>query len=75
MICNHINLGGRAFQIMAPALKCFKDGQKFLVMNIVIEFGGHESSGMKGNGVKVAVRGAGRKDGGQSIVGGICLND
>jgi hypothetical protein len=64
VICNHIDLGGRAFQIMAPALKRFEDGQKFLVVNIVVEFGGCESSGVESDGVKFAVQGMSREYGG-----------
>ena len=75
MICNHIYLGGRAFQIVTPALKRFKDGQKFLVVNIVVKFGRSESLGMESNGMQVAVRGISGKDGGQSIVGGVGLDD
>ena len=55
MISNYVSLGSGAFQIVAPMLEHFKDGQKFFVVNTVAKLSQGESLGMKCNRVKLAV--------------------
>lgn len=48
VIYNYIDGKGRAFQVMSPDLKCFKDSKEFLVMSVVVKLGRIESTGIEG---------------------------
>ena len=41
---------------MTPYLKSFKNGKQFLVVDIVVEFGGHKGVGVESTGVDFIVR-------------------
>ena len=44
-----------AFQVVAPVLEGLDDGEKFLVVDVVVEFGGGHRPRMKGNGSEVTI--------------------
>lgn len=44
---DHINQNTSSFQVMLPSPKGFVNGQEFLVMSIVVQFGGVQSLGVK----------------------------
>ena len=54
---------------MSPNLESFENGEQFLVVDIVVEFGGCEGAGMESNGVDFIVcqRDHG-EDGGEGVV-------
>jgi hypothetical protein len=55
MICHHVNWRSRAFEIMSPDSECFKDGQEFFVVGVVVQFGDAQGSGMECNGMNMSV--------------------
>jgi hypothetical protein len=56
-------------------LKGFENGQKFLIMSVIIEFCGVEGAGMESDWMDFSIRGVDRENGGKSVVGGISLKD
>ena len=56
MVCDNIDWGRSSFEVMAPGLERFEDGQEFLVMHIVVEFQGREGSRMKSYRVDLIVQ-------------------
>ena len=64
MVCDDVDWGQSSFEVVAPGLEHFKDGQELLVVYIVVQFQGRESSRVKSYGVDLVVqRVNGRKDG------------
>ena len=52
-----------------PYLKGFENGKQFLVMDIIVEFGGRKGVGVESNGVDFIVcQGYCGEDGGEGIV-------
>ena len=47
MVHDNVNQSQRPFQVVSSTLECFKDGQEFFVMDVVIQFCGVESLGVK----------------------------
>ena len=61
--------------MMTPYLKSFENGKQFLVVDIIVEFGGHEGAGVESNGVDFIVhQGYHGGDGGKGIVQHICFD-
>ena len=56
MVRHHVNRSRRSLGVVAPYLKSFKNGEQFLVMDIVVEFGGRKGAGVESNGVDFIVR-------------------
>jgi hypothetical protein len=55
VVGDNVNRKRSTFKIMSPSLKGFKDSQKFLVVDIVVEFGRSECTGVKSNRVEFAI--------------------
>ena len=53
MVHHHVNWSWRSLEVVAPYLKSFKNGEQFLVMDIVVEFGGRKGVGVESNGVDI----------------------
>ena len=54
---------------MMPYLESFKNGEQFLVMDIVVEYGGHKGVGVESNGVDFIVHwGYHGEDGSEGVV-------
>jgi hypothetical protein len=60
---------------MSPDLECFKDGQEFFVVGVVVQFGDAQGSGMECNGVNMSTQRNSGKDCSYSVVGGVRFND
>ena len=75
MVSNDINREDRTFQVMPPHLESLEDGEKFLVMDIVIQFCRSESAGMESNGVEFGIGSEDGKDSSKSVVRGIGFHD
>jgi hypothetical protein len=71
MVCHHIDRRSRAFEVMSPDSECFKNGQEFFVMGVVVQFGDAQGSGMECNGMNMSVWRNSGKDCGYSVVGGV----
>ena len=58
-----------------PNFESFKNGKQFLVMDIIVEFGGCEGAGMESNGVDITVYwGDCGEDGGEGVVQCVCFD-
>ena len=75
MVSDHINGVRGSFEVMSPNLKSRVDGQEFFVMSVVVQFGWGKGTGVKRDRVDVHVRSLCGEDCGNSVVGGISLND
>ena len=56
MVHHHINRSWRSLKVVAPYLKSFENGEQFLVVDIVVEFGRRKGVGVESNGVDFIVR-------------------
>ena len=69
MVPHHINWSWRSLEVVVPYLKSFENGKQFLVVDIVVEFGGCKGAGVESNGVDFIVRrGYHGEDGSKGIV-------
>jgi len=75
MICHHVYWRSGAFEVMSPDLECFKDGQEFFVMGVVVQFGDAQGLGMECNRVNMSIQRNSGKDCSYSVVRGIHFND
>ena len=71
MICDHVDQSTGTFEEVSPDMEGLKDCEQFFVMGVIIEFQGTEGAGMESHGVDFTGIGLVRKDGTQSIIGGI----
>ena len=71
VVCYNINDGSRTFEVVSPDLERFEDGVEFLVMNVVVEFGGIEFSEVECHQVYFACFELNGQDGGKDIVGSV----
>jgi len=55
VIGNDVYRKGGTVQIVAPDAESFKDGEEFLVVNIVVELRGIEGAGVEGDWVDFSV--------------------
>ena len=75
MVRHHVNRSQRSLEVVAPYLKSFKNGKQFLVMDIVVEFGGHKGAGVESTGVDFIVHWRYHgEDGGKGVVQRICFD-
>ena len=44
VVGNNVNQGSGTFQVMVPGPECFKDGEQFLVMGVIIQLWGCQSA-------------------------------
>ena len=44
MVSDNVNWSTRTFEVMPPSLEHFEDGEEFLVMSVVVEFGAGEGA-------------------------------
>ena len=56
VVCDDVDWGWSSFEVVAPGLERFEDGQEFFVVHIVVQFWGRESSRVKGYRVGLVVR-------------------
>ena len=56
VVCDDVDWGQSFLKVVAPGLECFKDGQEFLVVYIVVQFRGGESLRVESYGVDLVVR-------------------
>ena len=75
MVSNDINREGGTFQVMPPRLESLEDGEKFLVVDVVIQFCGSESAGMESDGMEFGIGSEDRKDSSKSVVRGVGFHD
>ena len=75
MVGNDINRKGGTFQVMPPCLESLEDGEKFLVVDVVIQFCRSESAGMESNGVEFRIGSEDGKDSSKSVVRGVGFHD
>jgi hypothetical protein len=71
VVCDNVDRKVGTFEIMPPMRKSVEDGQKLLVMRVVVEFGQLQRPGPKHNRVDFAVVASNGKDGGDGIVGSV----
>jgi len=71
MVSDDVDVVLRTFEVMAPDLEAFEDGQEFLVMSIIILLGVHEGTGVETYRMDLAIRGKGRNNTCKGIVQGI----
>ena len=74
MISDNIDAVLRTFEVMAPDLEAFEDGEEFLVMSIVILLGVCEGMGMETYRMDLAIRGKRRNDTCKGVVRGVGLD-
>ena len=75
MVSHHVNQSQRSLKVMTSYLKSFKNGEQFLVMDIVDEFRGCKGAGVESNGVDFIVhQGYHGEDGSKSVVQCIHFN-
>ena len=75
MVHHHVNQSWRSLKVVAPYLKSFENGKQFLVVDIVVEFGGHKGAGVESNGVDFIVRQRYHgEDGSKGIVQCVCFD-
>ena len=75
MVCHHINQSWRSLKVVAPYLKSFEDGEQFLVVDIIVEFGGHKGAGVESDGVDFIVHwGYHGENGSEGVVQRICFD-
>ena len=55
MISDNIDWKSRSFKVMMPDSECFENSKKFLVVGIIVEFGGSKGSRMECNGVNISI--------------------
>ena len=55
MVHHHVNWSRRSLEVVVPYLKSFENGKQFLVVDIVVEFGGCKGAGVESNGVDFIV--------------------
>ena len=69
MVRHHVDRSWRSFEIVSPNFKSFEDGEQFLIVDVVVEFGGCKRAGVEGNGVDFIVRrGYGGENRGEGVV-------
>ena len=75
MVHHHINRSQRSLKVVASCFKSFENGKQFLVMDIIVEFGGHKGAGVESNGVDFIVRQRYcGENGGEGIVQHVCFD-
>ena len=55
VIHDHIYQNTTSFEVMMPDLESFMHSEKFLIMDIIVEFGGIESARVKSDWVNFSV--------------------
>jgi hypothetical protein len=68
VVRDNVDRKASTFEIMSPMRKGVEDGQQFLVMRVVVEFGRLQRPGPKRNRVNLAVVAGDGKNGGDGIV-------
>ena len=71
MVAKHLDLIRRPFAVSAPVLEGIDDGQKFLVMDLVVDFRQLELPGMEGHRVQPSFLVSLRQDGPDREVGSV----
>lgn len=71
VIRDHINGNTRSFEVVSPSPEGFENSQEFLIVSVVVQFGGRESTGVESDGMDFSIRSSDREDGGDCIIGGI----
>ena len=75
MVRHHINRSRRSLEVVVPYLKSFENGEQFLVVDIVVEFGGRKGAGVESNGVDFIVhQGYRGENGSKGLVQRVCFN-
>ena len=64
-----------AFQIMSPGLECFKNGQEFFVVCVIVQLCSMKRTRVKCNQMNLIVRRNDRKDSSNSIVRSISFDN
>ena len=76
MIGDDLNGFRSTFKVVSPISESFVDGEEFLVVNVVVEFSSGQSSGVERYRMKLrAIVGVSGQNSGDSVVGGISLNN
>jgi hypothetical protein len=75
MVSYNVNRIRRTFEIFPPSHKCLPNGQEFLVVGIVVQFGVTESMGVKCNWVDVVIQSDDRDYSGDCIVRSVGFDD
>ena len=75
VVGNDIDSESRTLKVMMPDFEAFKDGEKLLVVGVIVALSVSEGMGMEGDWVDVAIGSDGGNNAGQGIIGGIGLNE
>ena len=60
--------------MVPPSLERFEDGEEFLVVSVVVEFGAGEGAGMEGDGVEFTGLSGDGENSSDGIVGGVSFD-
>jgi hypothetical protein len=75
VISYNVNWRSRAFKEVSPDTESVKNGQKFFIMSVVIQFRARESVGVEGHRMNFTRVGLNGENGAKSIIGGVSLNN
>ena len=74
VVSNDINSESGTLEVMTPDFEAFEDGEKLLVVGVIVALSVSEGMGMEGNWVDVAIRSDSGNNAGQGIIGSISFN-
>ena len=60
---------------MSPDTESVKNGQKFFIVSVIIQFRARESAGVEGHRMNFTRVGLNGENGAKSIIGGVSLNN
>jgi len=66
---------GRAFEVVAPILECFKDSKQFLVVGVVVQLWSSQGPGVISNRTNLSISTSDRQDASDRVVGGISFHN
>ena len=75
MVRDDVYRGGGTFEVMAPVPECFKDGQKLLIMGVVVQLWSSQSPGVVCNQMDFSICAGNRQNASDSVVRGISFNN
>ena len=71
MIRNDLDRNFGTFQVVSPLVEGIKNGEKFFVVRVIVEFGADKGPRVKGDRVHLTVRSDGGKDSRQDVIGSV----
>ena len=74
VVSNHINQRGRVLEVVSPVLEGLEDGQKLLVMGVIVQLRGRQSLQIVGYWSDLEISADGGQNASDGIVQGVGLN-